>query len=122
MNLKKLVGLPVRSACEVTDRDGDVAALNVDLENGESISFTVWTDWSLRVETRPGGSIPDYLWPAEHYVLRNILPKGLPEHVTISRIDELFDEMDTLTGVDIELDDHVIELRSYGGELMVSIT
>lgn len=120
VNLKELAGIPVKSVGQVTGRSGDTVELHITLNTGIMISFTVWTDWSLRVEVRRDSGIPGYLWPASDYAVQALFPDDSIGSITIVRVEEIFDEVGALSGVDIEFDKGAVELRSYGGELLVS--
>ena len=119
VSLNDLVGLRVVSACQLVDRSGDLAEVQMDLDNGPTVSFTVWTDWSLRVRYAGEGGVPDYLWPASDYLSQKLFPDDVVWPTNITGIEELFDEMGDLSGVKIELGERMIELRSYGGELLM---
>ncbi|MGW3962538.1 hypothetical protein ACWED2_22150 [Amycolatopsis sp. NPDC005003] len=121
LNLNNLVGLSVNSICQLVDRSGSLAEMQISLDNGPTVSFTVWTDWSLRVRVAKEGGIPDYLWPASDYLSEKVFPEGVVWPMNITGIEELFDEMGDLSGLNIELGERMIGLRSYGGELLAEV-
>ncbi|MEU4297170.1 hypothetical protein [Kitasatospora aureofaciens] len=114
-------GLRAREVFEVVDAEGVVEALQIAFQDGSSAVFTVWTDWSLLVDQRSDQSIPDYLWPGDEYTQRSV-GFDIPEDgLEILSVTSTVDGVGTLMGADIAVDEHLVSVRSVGGELALSI-
>ncbi|MFI6446742.1 hypothetical protein [Kitasatospora sp. NPDC050543] len=114
-------GLRAREVFEVIDTEGAVEALQIVFPDSSSVVFTVWTDWSLLVDKRSVHGIPDYLWPEGEYTQRSV-GFDIPENgLEIRSVTPMVDEVGALMGADIAVDEHLISVRSVGGEFALSI-
>ncbi|MEU6236510.1 hypothetical protein [Kitasatospora sp. NPDC047058] len=114
-------GLRAREVFEVVDAEGVVEALQIVFLDNSSVVFTVWTDWSLLVDKRSDQEIPDYLWPGEEYTQRSI-GLDIPENgLMILSVTSTVDEVGVVMGADIAVDEHVVSVRSFGGEISLSV-
>ncbi|MDP9799607.1 hypothetical protein J2S43_008119 [Catenuloplanes nepalensis] len=105
------------SVIEVLDEDGDLAALQIVLDDGSALVCTVWTDWSLRTDRRPDAALPDYLWPPESYTCRPLTGGG--RRIVALRPET--DEAGERSGLEVEFEGgHRITARSVGGDLVLT--
>ncbi|GAB7048199.1 hypothetical protein [Catenuloplanes indicus] len=112
-----LVGAMAEAVVEVRDEDGDLAALQIVLEDGSALLCTVWTDWSLRTDRRPDAALPDYLWPPESYTRQPVTGGG--RRIVALRPET--DEAGERFGLEVEFEGgHRIAARSVGGELALT--
>ncbi|QUQ68670.1 hypothetical protein JJ691_64170 [Kutzneria sp. CA-103260] len=118
---RELVGLKASVVSTIVDDEDDVAALQIGLVVGAFAVFTVWTDWTLRVERRADDEIPDYRWPADGYRRVPLLP-DIPERgVEIVSVEVETDDSGARVGVRIEFPEQWISVRSFGGELALVV-
>lgn len=114
---RALVGLTVGVVSKIVDDEDGIAALQIGFVDGRFAVFTVWTDWTLRVEWRVDGEIPDYLWPSGDY-RRVSLVLDIPEcGLEIVSIAVEVDDSGAQIGVGVEFATWRMSLRSVGGEL-----
>ncbi|MER7672438.1 hypothetical protein ABTY61_28820 [Kitasatospora sp. NPDC096128] len=117
----KIKGLRVRHVFEIADADGEVEALQVVFMDGSSLVITVWTDWSMRVERRSDSEIPEYLWPTEERV-QAAIEREIPEDgVEVHLVQERFNEIGWLVGVEIKFSGFAIVAESWAGNLSLTV-
>ncbi|WP_297541042.1 hypothetical protein [Amycolatopsis sp.] len=118
----KIRGLRVHEILKISTVGGVTEALQIVLPAGDSIIFTVWTDWSLLVENRVDSRLPSYLWPESDFLVRSLgwdIPTGGLE---VTQVALHLNSIDVLVGVDIELHGHVMSIASTGGDLELSFS
>ncbi|WP_225803823.1 hypothetical protein [Streptomyces sp. NK15101] len=97
-----LTGKRVTRITEVLFEDGDVVGLHLTTASGEHVVLTDWTDWTLRVDRRADGRLPDYFWPPEDHSEKVLFEDGDGAEVTSARKD--LDETGDLIGLRFALD------------------
>ena len=114
-------GRRASAVSEIVSPDGQAVALQVAFADGSSLLCTVWTDWSLVFEQRADQGLPDYFWPVEDHSVRPIVRDIPAGGLEIVSVEVSVDEVGTTMGVAIELDGHLVAVRSFGGELELSV-
>ncbi|EWC62305.1 hypothetical protein UO65_2292 [Actinokineospora spheciospongiae] len=121
LNPNLIVGRRARAVLGVVDTTGDLLALQFVFEDATSAVFTIWTDWTLVLDTRPDDGVPDYFWPPEDHAQRPLgieIPPGGLEILSVAARTNDFGE---LAGADITAGDHLISLRTFAGDLALGI-
>ncbi|MCG8915877.1 hypothetical protein L6E12_08765 [Actinokineospora sp. PR83] len=121
LNPNLIVGRKAQVVLEVVDTTEDLLALQFVFEDKTSALFTIWTDWTLVLDTRPDDGVPDYFWPPENHAQRPLGIKVPQGGLEILSVAARTNDIGELTGADITAGPHLIALRIFAGDLALTI-
>lgn len=111
----------VRDVLAVLDGHGDPVALQLVADDGSSLVFTVWTDWSLRVVRRPDAEVPGFLWPAADHSQVRVGLGHAGGGTRIATVALARDAHGTPVRAEIPLGGRLLTVASFGGEFALSV-
>ena len=121
MDPQDAVGLIGTAVWEIVYEERDSEGLQIAINDGSSLVFTVWTDWTLIIEHRTDIAIPDYFWPPEKFSRRDIVHDAPEGGLKITSLKVGFNEKSETTRADLAIGSHRISARMFGGDIKISI-
>jgi hypothetical protein len=116
--LDEVINEPISSLKEIVHLDEGEAMSVADsyvliLQDGRSVVFTSWTDWTLRVLKGNWPELPTWCWPPESWKYGNSLAGiGTDGFARVESYEIIFNEVKEAKGVNLLLEKGAIRLRS----------
>lgn len=113
-------GCKIFEVARICDGDGSLEAVQLVFSDGRSLTLTVWTDWSLKIELRSDVVVPEYLWPPEERV-RFVIAELSDLSFEVGEAVPRFNDAAELFEVRFMLGGRQLLVGSTGGNLIIEI-
>jgi hypothetical protein len=106
---------------KILDADGELEAVQCVFLDGSSLILIVWTDWTIRADRRTDSELPNYFWPPGESARAIVEEFHTETGAEIIEVRHHLNEVGELVGVDIVFAQKTLVVRSYSGEVKMSI-